>query len=75
MNEPTAPTVTPRVPRVNDREQSFARARLMSAMVEIIATEGYESACMENVCRRTGVDEVAFHEHFKDSEACRVAAL
>lgn len=50
------------------------RSRLMSALIETVALEGYAKAKVADVARRAGVSRATFYEQFADKEACLLGA-
>lgn len=58
----------------SDRK-SRTRARLLEAMVEVGARVGYTHSSVEQVIDGTGIARSTFYEHFRDREACFLAAL
>jgi AcrR family transcriptional regulator len=51
-----------------------ARQRLLAAMVETAAREGYGGATVSRVVARAGVSRATFYEHFDNREQCFLAA-
>jgi AcrR family transcriptional regulator len=51
------------------------RARLLSAVAALVATEGYAEATVPRIRASARVSRQAFHAHFDDAEACCIAAL
>jgi AcrR family transcriptional regulator len=51
------------------------RERLFAAMVAVVAEKGYEATRVEDLLELSGVSRSAFYAHFKDKQACLVAAL
>lgn len=50
------------------------RTRILAGMVEAAVREGYGGASVSEVIARAGVSRPTFYEHFKDREACFLAA-
>jgi AcrR family transcriptional regulator len=50
------------------------RGRLLEAMAEVVAAKGYAAATVADVIARAGVSRKTFYEHFRDKEACFLAA-
>ncbi len=55
--------------------KSTQRERLLSAMVEVVASGGFDAASIAQVVAAAGVSRRAFYEHFRDKEDCFLAAL
>jgi AcrR family transcriptional regulator len=55
--------------------KSTQRERLLSAMIEMVAREGFDAASIARVIAAAGVSRRAFYEHFRDKEDCFLAAL
>ena len=51
------------------------RARLLAAIVEIVADGGYARSSIGELARRAGVSRGTFYELFKDKEDCFLAAF
>jgi AcrR family transcriptional regulator len=51
------------------------RSRLMEAMAEVSAAEGYAAATVSRVVGQAGMSRKTFYEHFPNREACFMAAL
>lgn len=51
------------------------RGRLLVAMTESVAENGYVKATVADVIKRAGVSRETFYEQFKDKEACFLDAL
>lgn len=77
---PPARDVTPRaLPRGRHaaaREVVLAsqRGRLLEAMAQCIAEQGYAATTVAQVIARAGVSRKTFYEHFADKRACFLAA-
>src|SRR2546423_5503381 len=58
------------------REEVMAsqRARLVDAMVHVVADKGYAATTVADVVERAGVSRRTFYEQFADKEACFLAA-
>jgi AcrR family transcriptional regulator len=50
------------------------RERMLEAMIDTVAEEGYNAATIVDVARRAGVARKTFYEHFGDKESCFLAA-
>ena len=50
------------------------RERLIDAMIDVAASQGYVSASVARVSRAAGVSSETFYEHFQDREDCLLAA-
>jgi len=50
------------------------RGRLLEAIAEVVAAKGYGAATVADVIERAGVSRKTFYEHFRDKEACFLAA-
>ena len=50
------------------------RERLIDAMIDVAATQGYASASVARVCVAAGVSSATFYEQFHDREDCLLAA-
>ena len=57
-----------------DNRKHDQRARLVRAIVEIAADEGYAQASIAQAVARAGVSRSTFYEQFKDKRACFAAA-
>ncbi len=70
------PASLPRGPHSLSRDQVAAsqRGRLMAALADVIAAEGYAAATIAGISRRAGVSPRTFYEHFKNKEDCLIAA-
>jgi AcrR family transcriptional regulator len=51
------------------------RGRMLDAMAQVVAEKGYGSATVADVIERAGVSRKTFYEHFRDKEACFLAAF
>jgi AcrR family transcriptional regulator len=58
-----------------DRIEAVQRARLLGAMVEIVAADGYQGAAVSRVVARAGISRRTFYELFAGREECFLAAL
>src|SRR5215208_4754465 len=69
--------VLPRGPHHLAREEVLAsqRGRMLEAMAQVVADKGYGAATVADVIERAGVSRKTFYEHFKDKEACFLAAF
>ncbi len=59
----------------NARVFEVQRARILSAMVEVVLGEGTASVSVAHVVSRAGVSRRTFYELFADREECLLAAL
>lgn len=72
--------VTPRqLPRgrhaaARDVVLASQRGRLLEAMAQRVAEQGYAATTVAQVIRRAGVSRKTFYEHFADKRACFLAA-
>ena len=66
----------PRGPHRLPRQEVAAsqRTRLLAAVVDLVADKGYGAATITEIARRAGVSPNVFYEHFRDKEACYLAA-
>ncbi len=51
------------------------RERLVAAMAEVCAEEGYAAATVAGVARRAGVSTASFYRQFKDRRECMLASF
>lgn len=58
-----------------DRVEEVQRARLLGAMVEVVAADGYQGAAVSRVVARAGISRRTFYELFAGREECFLAAL
>lgn len=70
------PGQLPRGPHGLSREAVAAsqRARLLAALVAVVAETGYQHASINAIGRRAGVSPRTFYEHFDGKLACLLAA-
>ncbi len=70
------PAPLPRGPHGLPREEVAAaqRARLLSAVVTVVAEKGYAATTISEITRLAGVSPNVFYAHFVDREACYLAA-
>jgi AcrR family transcriptional regulator len=47
---------------------------MLDAMAQVVAEKGYGAATVADVIERAGVSRKTFYEHFRDKEACFLAA-
>ena len=68
--------VLPRRPRASLREELRAsqRGRLICAIADAVAAEGYAATSVADVIALAGVSRRTFYEHFADKESCYLAA-
>lgn len=73
---PVTPRELPRGPHRLAREIVLAsqRGRMLEAMAEVVAEKGYAATTVADVIGRAGVSRRTFYEHFRDKEACFLAA-
>ncbi|HWK29245.1 MAG TPA: TetR/AcrR family transcriptional regulator [Solirubrobacter sp.] len=71
------PKQLPRGPHQLPREEVVAsqRARLLAALVDVVAESGYQHATINEIGRRAGVSPRTFYEHFDGKLACLLAAF
>src|SRR5215218_6805837 len=67
----------PRGPHHLARDEVMAsqRGRMLDAMAQVVAEKGYGAATVADVIERAGVSRKTFYEHFRDKEACFLAAF
>jgi AcrR family transcriptional regulator len=58
-----------------ERLSEIQRARILSAMVEVVAERGAANASVSHVVARSGVSRRTFYELFEDREDCFLAAF
>src|SRR5438270_6450169 len=58
-------------PLINEKPQ---RAKLLDAMVRIVAEKGYEAATVADAVRLARISRGTFYELFESKEACLAAA-
>jgi AcrR family transcriptional regulator len=58
-----------------ERVEEVQRARLLGAMVEVVAADGYQGASVSRVVARAGISRRTFYELFAGREECFLAAL
>lgn len=70
------PRTLPRGPHRLAREVVLAsqRGRLLDAIAQVVAEKGYGPTTVGDVIERAGVSRKTFYEHFRDKEACFLAA-
>jgi AcrR family transcriptional regulator len=70
------PRSLPRGPHRLAREVVLAsqRGRLLDAIAQVVAEKGYGATTVADVIERAGVSRKTFYEHFRDKEACFLAA-
>jgi AcrR family transcriptional regulator len=73
---PDVPRTLPRGPHRLAREVVMAsqRGRMLDAMAQVVAEKGYGATTVADVIERAGVSRKTFYEHFRDKEACFLAA-
>src|SRR5262249_43880395 len=50
------------------------RSRILTAVTQVVAEDGYQAARVTDVIARAGVSRKTFYEHFSDKEECFLAA-
>jgi AcrR family transcriptional regulator len=67
----------PRGPHKLTRDDvlSSQRERMIDAMAETVASKGYAATTVGDVVAGAGVSRKTFYEHFRDKEACFLAAF
>ncbi len=50
------------------------RERLLAAVVRVSAAKGYRASSVADILKQAGVGRETFYRHFKDKEACFIAA-
>jgi AcrR family transcriptional regulator len=58
-----------------DLVKAIQRERLLAAMLATVNDLGYRGLTVQDVLSRAGVSRPTFYEHFKDKEACFLAAF
>jgi AcrR family transcriptional regulator/DNA-binding MarR family transcriptional regulator len=58
-----------------DKVDGIQRARILSAMAEVVTEQGLPAATVANVVARAGVSRRTFYELFADREECFLAAF
>jgi AcrR family transcriptional regulator len=58
-----------------ERVDEIQRFRLLGAMVEVAAADGYQGAAVSRVVARAGISRRTFYELFASREECFIAAL
>ncbi|MFZ1153400.1 MAG: TetR/AcrR family transcriptional regulator [Solirubrobacteraceae bacterium] len=58
-----------------ERVADIQRARMLSAMVEVVAERGFPNVTVAHVVTRSGVSRRTFYELFADRDGCLLAAL
>lgn len=54
---------------------SSKRDKILTGMLEVVGTEGYDAASVRMVLGRTGLYRQAFYDNFADKESCYLAAF
>jgi AcrR family transcriptional regulator len=62
------------VPSLRTELRASQRGRLICAITDAVAEQGYAATSVNDVTERAGVSRKAFYEHFEDKEACFLAA-
>lgn len=78
-SQPSAPPVPRSLPRgrhaaVREVVLASQRGRLLEAMAQCVAEQGYAATTVAQVIARAGVSRKTFYEHFADKRACFLAA-
>ncbi len=60
---------------MHERSRDHPRQRLIEAMIEVAAREGYAGASVAEVIAGAGASRSTFYEHFADRDECFLAAL
>jgi AcrR family transcriptional regulator len=60
---------------LRDGQKRTQRDRLLAAIVDIAAREGYPHTTMRQIAARAGVSRPTFYDHFTDKDDCLLAAL
>ena len=58
-----------------DEVSQIQRSRMLFAMAEAVAEQGYPSVSVAEVVSRAGVSRATFYEQFTDKQACFLAAF
>src|SRR3954471_7256007 len=76
MPSARVPKSLPRGPHRLEREVVLAsqRGRLLDAIAKVVAEKGYAATSVADVIELAGVSRKTFYEHFRDKEACFLAA-
>ena len=62
------------MPSLRAELRASQRGRLICAITDAVAEQGYANTSVTDVTRRASVSRKAFYEHFEDKEACFLAA-
>src|ERR1700743_2772506 len=62
------------VPDRNTTAESSQRDRLVAAMIELSARDGYQGVSVAQITTHAGVSSSTFYELFSDKEDCALAA-
>jgi AcrR family transcriptional regulator len=62
------------VPSLRTELRASQRGRLICAITDAVAEQGYAATSVNDVTERARVSRKAFYEHFEDKEACFLAA-
>jgi AcrR family transcriptional regulator/DNA-binding MarR family transcriptional regulator len=60
---------------VREQLADLQRARILSAMLDVVAQRGAGSVTVAHVVERSGVSRRTFYEHFSDREDCLLASF
>ena len=74
MRSAGRPAVVEQPGQAGDDQRSF-RQRLLDALEESIAEDGYPNTTVGDVVRRARTSRRTFYEHFSSREACFVALI
>jgi AcrR family transcriptional regulator len=51
------------------KDGKTTKEKIINAMMELVATEGYQGASMRKIARQVGIRESAIYNHFRNKEA------
>jgi len=71
----TSATAVDCVERQGGHVEEMQRRRLLLAMSEVLAEQGYEDSSIGRVCKRAGVSRRTFYEIFHDRDECLLGAF
>jgi AcrR family transcriptional regulator len=60
---------------LRESQKATQRDRLLAAIVDIAASEGYAHTTIRQIVARAGVSRPTFYDYFADKDACLLAAL
>ena len=72
--QPSATTSTSGPGASADAARSDQRSRLLEAIVDVVARDGYPEAKIGDIAKRAGVSRATFYELFANKEECLLAA-